>query len=120
MAYATCTDVEKRLHRELSTKETEVCITLLDDSAIVIDNYNSNASDDAKKTVSCRMVIRAIGNREDTVPIGATQGTMSALGYSQSWTMSNGSVGELYLSKQDKMFLGVNNSIGSHSPLEDL
>ena len=55
------------------------------------------------------------------VPMGATQGSMSGLGYSQSWTMgSNGSAGELYLAKLEKQMLGYGNKIGSHSPLEDM
>lgn len=66
------------------------------------------------------MVIRALGIDND-IPLGATQGSMSGLGYSQSWTIgTGGSVGELYLSKTDKQLLGGGNSIGSHSPLEDL
>ena len=44
---------------------------------------------------------------------------MSALGYSQSWTISNGSTGELYLSKAEKALLGGGNSIGSYSPVEE-
>ena len=55
------------------------------------------------------------------IPTGATQGSMSALGYSQSWTVgSGGSVGELYLSKLDKQLLGRSNSIGSYSPVQEL
>ena len=37
---------------------------------------------------------------------------MSGLGYSQSWTVSNGS-GEIYISKLEKQLLGRGNSIGS-------
>ena len=53
-------------------------------------------------------------------PMGATQGTATALGYSQSWTMSGGSSGELYLSKLEKKLLGVGSRVGARSPLEDL
>ena len=68
------------------------------------------------------MVIRALGDGDGTgVPMGATQGSMSAMGYSQSWTMSGGaSVGELYLNKLDKKLLGSGNAIGSYSPVEEL
>lgn len=118
MAYATTADVQSRTTRTLTTEELAVCATLLDDAAVLIDAYNSTASSDAKKIVSCRMVIRAIGDSYD-VPIGATQGSMSALGYSQSWTISNGSTGELYLSKAEKALLGGGNSIGSYSPVEE-
>ena len=53
--------------------------------------------------------------------MGATQGSMSALGYTQSWTMgSNGSTGELYLSKLEKKLLGIGDRIGSRSPLEGM
>lgn len=120
MAYATYSDVELRLGKTFSTDEQTMCTALLDDAAVIIDSYNKDAAVDNKKLVSIKMVIRAIGNIDIDVPIGATQGTMSALGYAQSWTMSSGSTtGELYLSKIEKKLLGVGNRIGSHSPVED-
>lgn len=121
MAYATYEDVQARMSRTMTESEQSICTTLLDDAAVIIDTYNSTASNDVKKVVSCRMVIRAMGDGESGgVPIGATQGSMSGLGYSQSWTISAGSVGELYLAKLDKKMLGVGDSIGSRSPVEDL
>ena len=121
MAYATYEDVQARMSRTLSEDEQAICTTLLDDSAVIIDTFNALASNDAKKIVSCRMVIRALGDGESSgVPIGATQGSMSGLGYSQSWTVSSGTVGELYLAKLDKELLGYGNKIGSHSPVEDM
>ena len=121
MAYATYEDVQARLGRTLSEDEQATCNTLLDDAAVIIDSYNEAASADAKKIVSCRMVMRSLGDGEPTgIPMGATQGSMSGLGYSQSWTLSSGAAGELYLSKMDKHLLGVGNKIGSHSPLEDM
>ena len=122
MAYATVSDVENRISRTLTTDEESVCGYLLDDAAVIIDAFNASADADAKLVVSCRMVIRAIGDGEPTgVPIGASQGSMAALGYSQSWTMgTGGQVGELYLSKLDKKLLGCGNSIGSYSPIEEL
>lgn len=119
MAYAEYSDVEIRLKRTFSDLEKKLCDELLNDSAVIIDAYNKNASEDVKKLVSCRMVMRAMGNSDIDTPIGASQGTMSALGYSQSWTLTSGATGELYLSKMDKKLLGVSR-IGSHSPLEDL
>ena len=53
-------------------------------------------------------------------PIGASQGSASALGYTQSWSMAGGAVGEIYLSKLDKKLLGVGSRIGAHSPLEGM
>lgn len=122
MAYATVDDVQARSIRTLSEIEKSKCATLLDDAAVMIDAAAADASSDIKKVVSCRMVIRAIGDGQPGgYPVGASQGSMSGLGYSQSWTVSSGgSVGELYLSKADKKMLGVGNSIGSYSPVEEM
>lgn len=120
-AYATVSDVQARMTRTMSTAEQTMCATLLDDAAVLIDAWNANASADAKKIVSCNTVIRKLGDGEDSgIPIGATQGSMSGLGYAQSWTISSGSTGELYLSKTDKKLLGTSNQIGSYSPVEEL
>lgn len=122
MAYATITDVQDRMVRTLSAEEYKVASTLLDDAAIMIDAYKSNAPADIKGVVSCRMVVRALGDGNDAgVPMGATQGSVSALGYAQSWTIgSGGSFGDLYISKADKAMLGGGNSIGSYSPTQEL
>ena len=121
MAYATVSDVQARMIRTMSESEQSVCSVMLDDAAVIIDAYNSEATADAKKVVSCRMVERALGDgNEAGIPLGATQGSVSALGYSQSWTIGSGATGELYLSKLDKKLLGTGNSIGSYSPTEAL
>lgn len=123
MAYATVADVEARMTRSLSEDEENVCSNLLDDAAVIIDAYNASASADNKKVVSIRMVVRALGDGDDAVgvPPGATQGSMSAMGYSQSWTISSGgAVGELYIAKLEKKLLGVGDSVGSYSPIEEL
>ena len=121
MAYATVNDVQERMTRTLTADEQTVCTSLLNDAAIIIDAFNANASADAKRTVSCRMVVRALGDGNNQgVPTGATQGSMSALGYSQSWTIGSGAAGELYIGKLEKKILGVGDSIGSYSPTEAL
>lgn len=121
MAYATYEDVQKGF-RQLDSDEQDKATALLDEAAVIIDAYaSSRATDDAKKVVSVRLVRRALGDDGGQgIPIGASQGTVSAMGYSQSFTFGSGSSGELYLSKLDKKLLGVSGSIGSHSPLEDL
>lgn len=120
MSYATVEDVTSGF-RELSDDEKKVCETLLSRAAVIIDAYNVKASEDAKKIVSCNMVMRTIGDEQsDLVPVGATQVTNSALGYSQSWTYGSGSAGEMYLSKLDKKLLGVGNRIGAYSPVEGI
>jgi hypothetical protein len=121
MSYATAEDVQRRMVKPLSDDQMDVCAALLDDAGVLIDAIAPNASDEAKATVSCSMVIRAMGSQGDlTVPTGATQGSASALGYSQSWTFGNGATGELYLSRTEKRLLGVGNRLGSYSPVEEL
>lgn len=122
MAYATVEDVQARMTRTLSESEQAVCETMLDDAAVLIDAYNYNADEDSKQVVSCRVVIRAIGDGSDlNIPLGASQGSMSALGYSQSWTLgTGGAVGEVYLSKTEKKLLGCGDGIGSYSPTQEL
>ena len=120
MAYATTDDVQARMTRVLSEDEISVCGNLLDDAAAIIDACASAATDGIKKLVSCRMVIRALGDGGDSVPVGATQGQMSALGYSQSWTFGSGSTGELYLSRLERQLLGKGNAVGSYSPVQEL
>ena len=121
MAYATVSDVQARMTRQMSMAEQSVCSNLLDDAAVIIDAYNSAADMGAKKLVSVRMVTRAMGDGTDAgIPMGATQGSMSALGYSQSWTIGAGAAGELYLGKLEKKLLGYGNVIGSYSPTQEL
>lgn len=119
--YATAADVQARMLRTLSPRELEMCGTYLEDAAVIIDAAAPGAAEAAKKTVSCRMVMRALGDGGDSgIPMGASQGTMSALGYSQSWAISTGTAGELYLGKLEKQLLGMGNAIGCTSPVEAL
>lgn len=122
MAYATTDDVQARMSRLMSSDEREVCANLLDDAAVIIDAYNKEAGTDVKNVVSVRMVIRALGSGDNQgAPVGAVQGSMSALGYSQSWSVgSSGSVGELYIGKLERKLLGLGDHIGSYSPTEAL
>lgn len=121
MAYATTEEVAAGF-RELSEDETAKCAALLEEAAVIIDAYNSGAGGDAKRVVSCRMVRRAIGEADvQLAPMGASQGSASAGGYSQSWTIgTGGSIGELYLSRIEKKLLGVGDRMGTVSPLEGM
>lgn len=122
MAYATISDIRNRITRDLTPDEERVCETLLDDVAVVIDSYNENASAKAKKLVSCRAVMRMLGDGSDNgIPTGASEGSMSALGYSQSWKIGSGSAGEIYLSKLERNLLDGGDRVGmSASPVEFL
>lgn len=121
--YATVADVQARMSHDMTEQEQAICATLLDDARVMIDSFAPDANADAKKVVSCRMVIRSMGDLDggSQVPVGATQGSMSALGYSQSWTFgATGGTGELYLGKLEKQLLGMGNKIGSYSPVQEL
>lgn len=121
VTYATVQDVAAG-YRELTQEEADKCSALIEEAAVLIDSYASYVPDDNKRVVTCRMIRRVLANTsDDSTPIGATQGSVTAGPYTQSWTMGGGSsMGELYLSRTDKQILGVGNRIGSHSPLEDL
>lgn len=121
MAYAAVEQV-KIGFRDLSPDEEAICAALLEEAAVLIDAYNAAAGYEAKQVVSCRMVRRAIGNGENAggIPIGASQGSMSALGYSQSWQMSAGTSGELYIGKTERKLLGLGDRLGAASPLEGM
>ena len=123
MLYATAEDVAAGF-RNLSDDEKDRCVSLLEEAAVIIDAYSAGADADRKKLVSGRMVRRVLGdgcgNDAPLYPLGSTQGSVSAMGYSQSWTMGSGSAGELYLSKLEKKLLGIGDRIGARSPLEGL
>lgn len=121
-AYATTADLAARMTRDLTADEEAVACQLLQDAGVMIDAVAAGASVNAKRVVSCRMVMRALGDGSAVgVPMGASQGSMSGLGYSQSWTIgSGGGVGEMYLAKADRLLLGMGNSIGSYSPVQAL
>lgn len=122
MAYATVQDIQDRMTETMDSEKEAVCTALLDDAAVMIDAIAGSAPENAKRLVSCRMVIRAIADEDAIagIPIGANQGTVSALGYSQTWSVGSGGTGELYLSKLEKQLLKAGNSIGSYSPVEQL
>lgn len=123
MICVTVDDVQARMDRELTQEERATCAVLLDDAQAMIDAAAPGVAQGLRKIVACRMVIRAIGAGGSggfAIPVGASQGSMSALGYSQTWTMPGGSTGELYLGKADRQLLGLSNSIGSYSPVQEL
>ena len=117
MVSLTVAEFEKSF-RELSEAEKVTVETLIEEASIIIDSLHSKSDEDTENVVACRMIRRAM-TAGDLFPTGATQGSMSAGGYTQSWTIgSNGSSGELYVSKLEKKLLGVGERVGSYSPLE--
>lgn len=117
MGYAT-TQMVAAGFRELTADEEDRCAALLEEASVLIDATGTTAKDEIKALVSCRMVRRALGDSDTTIPLGATQGTISAGGYSQSWTVgASGTTGELYFGRLEKKLLGIGNAIGAGNPL---
>ena len=87
MLYATAEDVAAGF-RNLGDDEKDRCVSLLEEAAVIIDAYNAGADAGRKNLVSCRMVRRILGdgggNDAPLYPLGSTQGSVSAMGYSQS------------------------------------
>lgn len=123
MVYATVEEVEAGF-RVLTDEEAARCLYLLEEAGAIIDAFSADAAADVKKLVSCRMVRRLLGEGDGSAvhyPMGVSQGSASALGYTQSWTINGGgSSGELYLSKLEKRLLGCGDRIGARSPVEGL
>ena len=119
---ATVSDVQARLLRPLRADEKALAAQLRGDACVMIRAAAPNADAQAAKVVACRMVIRALGDGENGgYPVGATQGSRSALGYTESFTISGGGgTGELYVSKSDRKLLGLGSAIGSYSPAQEL
>lgn len=118
--YATVENVADGF-RPITEEETKQCEALIKEAGIIIDTYNEKAVPDKKRLVTCRMVRRTLEenagrNGNSYLPIGATQGSISAMGYSQSWTLQ-GATGELYLSRLEKKILGLGNKVGYTNPL---
>lgn len=112
MAYATADDVAAGF-RTLTADETEKAAVLCLEAAVLIDSTATKADEDVRKLVTCRMIRRALGSgSSQSVPYGATQGSLTAGPYSQQWTYGSGSSGELYLSSQEKKLLGLSNRAG--------
>lgn len=117
--YASADDVSDGF-RTLSTDEAEKCNALIIEASAMVDALAPNASHERKLLVVCRMVRRVLGGSIDAVPMGTSQGTVSALGYSQTWSLgAGGSLGELYVGKSDKMLLGLSNKIGVSNPFAE-
>ncbi len=115
--YATVEDVAAGF-REIEASEQPKCYALIEEAGVIVDAIAINADESRKRIVVCRMVRRALGSGEvATAPMGSTQGSVSALGYSQSWTLGGGaSTGELYIGKTERQLLGLGNKIGASNP----
>lgn len=119
MAYAEVSDIESRW-RELSTTEQSRASVLIDDASAMLTALVAIDTDDDEqaqllKQVCCSMVIRAMSATEADA-FGASQMSMTAGPYTQSWNYANPS-GDMYLTRLEKRLLGITSGyIGSIRP----
>lgn len=119
MAYATVSDIESRW-RALNEAEQSRASVLIDDASAMLTALVNVDSDDQEqaqllKQVCCSMVIRAMSATEADA-FGASQMSMTAGPYSQSWSYSN-PTGDMYLTKLEKRLLGITSGyIGTIEP----
>lgn len=112
MAYATVADVMKLLP-DLSVDGQQKAETLLDYAANILDRLVTVDPTDVQQAallsqVSVNMVVRAV-SASGFDSFGASNTSMTAGAYSQSWTFANPS-GDLYLTKLERQLLGISAS----------
>lgn len=109
-SYATVEDLEKRW-RPLTDAEKARAQVLLEDASLRIRQACKHLPEPdadgllARKIVACNMVMRAMST-DVSQPIGASSLTQTAGSFSQSTSWS-GPASTLYLSKEDKILLGI-------------
>ena len=120
MAFAAVSDIEARW-RILDADEAARASTLLDDASAMLGSLipEYDVADTAYlvllQLVCCNMVIRAMSATEAD-SFGASNMSMTAGPYTQSWTYSN-PTGDMYITKFEKRLLGISSSyIGSIRP----
>lgn len=119
MAYATVSDIESRWRALNEAEQTRASVLIDDASAMLTALVNVDSDDQEQaqllKQVCCAMVIRAMSATEADA-FGASQMSMTAGPYSQSWSYSN-PTGDMYLTKLEKRLLGITSGyIGTIEP----
>lgn len=119
MGFAEVHDIEARW-RALTVEETARADALIADASAILESLVSVVGEDERqaellKTVCCSMVIRAM-SATAADSYGATQMSMTAGAYSQSWTYSN-PTGDLYLTRLEKRLLGIGVGLIGWAPL---
>jgi len=109
MALAEVSDLEARWH-SLSQTEQQRAEVLLDDASAMLEALvDIDVADSAQlrrlNMVCCNMVIRAMSATE-VDSYGASNMSMTAGPYTQSWTYANPS-GDMYITKAEKRMLGI-------------
>lgn len=120
MAYAEVSDIELRWRTLDETEQTRAA-ALIDDASAMLDalvdvDDDNHEQCELLQAVCCNMVIRAM-SATGADSFGASNMSMTAGAYSQSWTYANPS-GDMYLTKMEKRLLGITTGyIGTIRPM---
>lgn len=120
MVFADVSDIESRW-RTLNSGERDRATALINDASAMLSSLvaDIDVSDEEQmqllNIVCCNMVIRAMSATEAD-SYGASNMSMTAGPYTQSWTYSN-PTGDMYITKFEKRLLGITSGyIGSIRP----
>lgn len=122
MVFAEVSDIESRWHT-LSASDRQRAEVLIGDASAMLEAAFActiDVSDESQmqrlNIVCCNMVIRAMSATE-VDSFGASNMSMTAGPYTQSWTYANPS-GDMYITKAEKRMLGITSGyIGTIRPM---
>ena len=122
MVFAEVSDIESRWHT-LSASDRQRAEVLIGDASEMLEAAlvcTIDVSDESQmqrlNIVCCNMVIRAMSASESDA-YGASNMSMTAGPYTQSWTYANPS-GDMYITKAEKRMLGITSGyIGTIRPM---
>ena len=122
MVFAEVSDIEARWH-SLYASDRQRAEVLIGDASAMLEAALActiDVSDESQmqrlNIVCCNMVIRAMSASESDA-YGASNMSMTAGPYTQSWTYANPS-GDMYITKAEKRMLGITSGyIGTIRPM---
>lgn len=110
MAYAEVSDIETRLGRTFTAEETPNIQALLDGASAVLNKLVNVTGDTEQnallKFVCTNMVSRMVSSSSGFDALGASQASITAGAYTQSYSFST-PYGDMYLTKLEKRLLGI-------------
>ena len=109
MVFAEVSDVEARWRELTQDEQARASVLIVDASAMLAALVDVDGTDEEQaallKSTCCSMVVRAM-SATAADSYGATQMSMTAGVYTQSWTYNN-PTGDLYLTRLEKKLLGI-------------
>lgn len=115
--YATAADYARRAGVVLTSDEEARVESLIEDAASTIESLGFEASTDELERSARVVVLNMVGRvmSMDGVGSGVTQSSLSAGGFSQSYTYAN-STETMYVSKQERKMLRIAGGVRTIMP----